>query len=242
MWTYNVTRALYKSCNVTVVPERVPKDESTLISEALQSRDADGMAYCIKTHLKIPNPVPTQHEVKLICNIRDVRDACLSYKRFMHSDFETCLGAMKDMMLATDYYMQTFHDNLLAIRFDELSNENMAPINKISAFLELPATAEQKKQIWNTFRKSSVKGRLDKLSNIVIDHKGQLKGPENQNRYDTVRNHDGTYRIFEKETSFQTNHITSNRDGEWRTHFSNSEIEKILDLSSDWLQRYNYAI
>jgi len=242
MWTYNVVRALYKSNNVTVIPEKIPKDESTLITEALQNRAVDGEVYCIKTHFRLPNPLPTQHEVKVICNVRDVRDACLSYKRFMHVDFETCLNVMNEMMIATDYYMQAFSDNRLMVRFEELGDEQLDVIGKISAFLGLSVSEKQKSGIWAAYKKSSVKKRLDEFSDIKVDEEGRIKGAKHQEKYDAVRNRDGTFRIFDKTTSFQTNHITSEKDGEWKTDFSSEQIELINRLSREWLQRYDYEI
>lgn len=242
MWTYNIVRALYKCSNITVIPEKIPKNESALITEALQSRIVDDVAYCIKTHFKLPNPLPTQHGVKIICNLRDVRDACLSYKRFMNVDFKTCINEMNAMMKAADYYIESFQNNLLTVRFEELGNEHLDAIGKISDFLNLQVSNKQKADIWATYKKSSVKKYLDKLSNIKVDKEGKIKGAKYQGKYDAVRNRDGTYRVFDKATSFQTNHITSDKDGEWKTYFNKEEIEQIIDLSREWLQRHDYKV
>jgi len=242
MWTYNVVRELYKINKITVIPEQIPKDESALITEAVQSTVVDGEVYCIKTHFKLPDPLPTQHNVKIICNIRDVRDACLSYKRFMRVDFETCINVMREMMAATDYYLNAFTGNRFMVRFEELGDEHLDAIGKIAAFLGLPVSKKQTADIWAAYKKSSVKKNLDKLSEIKVDKDGRIKGTKYQKNYDTVRNRDGTYRIFDKTTSFQTNHITSAKDGEWKTHFNNEQIEQIISLSEDWLKKYGYTV
>lgn len=242
MWTYNVVRELCKCSKMTVIPKEIPKDESALIANALQSSVIDDQVYCIKTHFKLRKPLPTRHSVKIICNMRDVRDACLSYKRFMHADFGTCIHAMKEMMEATDYYIQTFPEDLLTVRFDELTDRKQDTIGKISDFLGLQVSEKQKAGIWSRYEKSSVRKRLDNLADIKVDREGKIKGAKYKEKYDAVRNRDGTYRVFDKTTSFQTNHITSERDREWEEYFNKEQVAQITDLSREWLIKHNYAI
>ena len=241
MWTYNIVRELYKKKKFVILPNKIPVSESELISEALNSNVINNEVYCVKTHSILQNPLPTKHEVKIICNYRDVRDAGLSFMRFMRGDFSGVPNAMIGMMQTTDYYLNTFTSDLMPIRFDDIKNKPVDTIDDICAFLNLDISKKVKSDIDTKFSKSSVKKHIDKLSDIKIKE-GIVKGAKHQNNYAAVGNIDGTYRVFDKETSFQSNHITSKKDGEWRNHFTKEQIEQINNISREWLLKYGFNI
>ncbi len=121
MWTYNVVREIYKTRGWLVLPKEIPKTQHALIKSALVSELKEHEIYCIKTHLPLKSPLPTKHDVRIISNIRDVRDACLSFMRFMHADYERGVQAMLDMMRITDYYQAEYGNELLSVRFEDLT-------------------------------------------------------------------------------------------------------------------------
>lgn len=242
MWTYNVVRAIYETGSYSVLPKVIPIDEKILINNALLSMEKEKEVYCIKTHLALSNPLPTKHRVIFICNIRDVRDACLSFMRFMHADFDAGITAMKSMMVKSDYYLNTFKDNLIEVRFEDLTNSPLAVLDRISVFLGIDLTANEKQAIIAKYDKSNIKKELSRLSEIKVDDKGRVIGEGNSSRFDTVRNFDGTYRVYDTTTAFQSNHITSSKDGEWRTYFDKNQLEQINALSKEWLSKHGYEI
>lgn len=242
MWTYNVVRAIYETGNYSVLPKVIPIDEKILINNALLSMEKEKEVYCIKTHFALSNPLPTKHRVKFICNIRDVRDACLSFMRFMHADFEAGVTAMKSMMAKSDYYLNTFKDNLIEVRFEDMTNTPLAVLERICVFLGIELSESEKQSILAKYDKSNIKKELNKLSEIRVDDKGRVIGEENSSRFNTVRNFDGTYRVYDTTTAFQSNHITSSKDGEWRTYFDENRLEKINELSKEWLLNHGYKI
>jgi hypothetical protein len=241
MWTYNIVRELYKQKKIATLPDQIPLNESNLISEAFSSDPSNAQVYCIKTHFNLPHPLPTKHQVKIICNFRDVRDAGLSFNRFVHSDYSTVINAMKGMMGATDYYLNTFKDIVMPIRFDSIQNEPSDTINRICEYLDLNVSDKTKADIELKFSKKSVKKQIDKLSDIKVKE-GEIKGAKYQNNFAAVSNLDGSYRVFDKETSFQSNHITSKKDGEWRDFFSEEQKKEINDISKEWLSKYGFDI
>lgn len=241
MWTYNVVRELYKQKKFNILPDKIPVSESDLISEALNSNVLDNQVYCIKTHSMLHNPLPTKHEVKIICNYRDVRDAGLSFMRFMHGDYDGTIKAMMGMMQTTDYYINTFTDNLISIRFDDIKAEPAIIINSICEFLDLDVSEKIKLDIENKFSKAAVKKHIDKLSDIKVKQ-GVVRGAKYQKNYAAVGNFDGTYRVFDKQTSFQSNHITSKKDGEWKEFFTEEQKEQINTISTAWLLRYGFNV
>jgi hypothetical protein len=242
MWTYNVVRAIYETKNYTVLPKLIPIDELELIGTALISDERENEVYCIKTHKALNNPLPTKHKVKIICNIRDVRDACLSIIRFGHLDYEEGMKSMISMMEITDYYQSTFKGSLLNVRFEDLTNHPSEVLVNISHFLEVDLSKTEKDEILRKFDKSNIQERLRDMPNIKLDSSGQVISAEHRSKFDAVRKGDGTYCVFDKTTAFQSDHITSTNDGEWKTYFSKKRSEKLNKLSRKWLLKYGYKI
>lgn len=241
MWTYNVTRAVFESKGWSVLPKEIPVNEHALIKTALLSEQKENEVYCIKTHLPLKSPLPTKHDVRIICNIRDVRDACLSFMRFMHADFDGGLHAMKGMMNITDYYLSQFGNNLLSVRFEDLTNTPLTVLENICGFLKIDLPDTEKQEILQKFDKSNIQKKLHELPKVESDAR-VLVDPEHSSKFDSVQNRDGTYRAYEKATGFQSNHITSSGDGEWKTYFDNSKAERLIELSREWLLRYGYEL
>ncbi|MEO8342858.1 MAG: sulfotransferase domain-containing protein [Gallionella sp.] len=241
MWTYNVIRAIFATRDWSVLPTEIPIIERALIKTALLSAPKENEVYCIKTHLPLKSPLPTKHDVKIICNIRDVRDACLSFMRFMHADYAGGIRAMINMMKITDYYLSQFGDNLLSVRYEDLTQTPSAVLANLCGFLKIDLSETEQKAILQEFDKSAIQKKLQEMPkieagiNVREDNKQNLK-------FDAVLNRDGTYRAYEKMTGFQSNHITSSDDGEWKTCFDKSQIDQLINLSEKWLLKYGYKI
>jgi hypothetical protein len=241
MWTYNVVRAIFETRNWSVLPREIPINEHALIKQALLSEQKETEVYCIKTHLPLKSPLPTKHDTRIICNVRDVRDACLSFMRFMHADYEAGLHAMMNMMKISDYYLSQFGDDLLTVRFEDLTRTPPNVLENISGFLKIDLSESEKKEILQKFDKSSIQKKLWEMPKVESAN-SQIKDAEQSSKFDLVKNRDGTYRTFEKATGFQSNHITSAHDGEWKTYFDKSKVDQIIGLSRDWLLRYGYEV
>jgi hypothetical protein len=241
MWTYNVVRAIFETKGWSVLPREVPIDEYPLIKSALASEQKENEVYCIKTHSQLKSPMPTKHDVRIINNIRDVRDACLSFMRFMHADFEAGKDAMMRMMKTTDYYSHVFGGNMLSVRYEDLTSTPLNVLEKICGFLNIGLTEHEKKEILHKFDKSNIQKKLQELPKVESDER-ILVDPEYNSKYKFGRNSDGTYKTYEKATGFQSNHITSSGDGEWKTYFDKSKVEQIIGLSREWLLRYGYKV
>ncbi len=161
--------------------------------------------------------------------------------RFLHGDFNDALKAATAMMDTTDYYVNSFDNNLLVIPFEKIMKKSPDAINNICNFLELSVPENEKLNIMQKFSRTKVKKNLNKLANVkIID--GVLERENDSDRYETVENFDGTYRVFDKHTSFQSNHITSKRDGEWKECFTKDQLSKLNILTEKWLLRYKYKI
>jgi len=242
MWTYNVVRAIFETKSWSVLPREIPVSEHALIKEALVSEQKQNEVYCIKTHSPLKSPLPTKHDVRIICNVRDVRDACLSFMRFMHADYEAGIHAMVSMMKITDYYQNQFGDNLLSVRFEDLINTPLNVLENISGFLKIDLSESEKKEILQKFDKSNIQKKLREMPQVELDVNERIKDAEQSSKFDAVKNRDGTYRTYEKTTGFQSNHITSKNDGEWKTYFDKSKADQLTSLSKEWLLKYGYKV
>jgi hypothetical protein len=246
MWTYNVVRAIYETKGFLVLPKTIPTDERKLFTDALNCEVKENEVYCIKTHFRLKSPLPTKHAAKIICNVRDVRDACLSFMRFMHADykadFEAGITTMVGMMNITDYYLHTFGDDVLGVRFEDLNNNPQSVVENIGAFLKIELSKGEKKEILREFSKPNIQKKLREMKKIKLDKHGQVEGDEQKSKFETVKNRDGTYRVYEKTTAFQSNHITATRDGEWKTYFGKNQIDRINNITKEWLLRHGYKV
>jgi hypothetical protein len=130
---------------------------------------------------------------------------------------------------------------LMSVRYEDLTNTPQKVMEDICGFLKIDLTETEKQEILQKFDKSNIKKKLQGLPKVESDAR-ILADPEHSSKYDSVRNRDGTYRTYEKATGFQSNHITSSGDGEWKTYFDKSKVEQIINLSRDWLLRYGYEV
>jgi len=135
MWTYNVCRRLITAADKKPWPDEVPLDESPAIQHALSQPPAPDQIYCIKTHFQIPVGKP---HMRIICNYRDIRDATLSYMRFMKCSFEQALAVAQGSMELTNHYLQPQDSNVLPLRYDTIINQPQQTISSLARFLSLP--------------------------------------------------------------------------------------------------------
>ncbi len=180
--------------------------------------------------------------MKIICNLRDVRDACLSYLRFTRASFETGLDSMISMMNITDYYLSEFKGQIIDVRFEDVLDNPADVLNRLSTFLSLEVSESESQEILRQFDKANIQKKLDEMSQTNADGKSPAAGAGQKSKYQTVQSFDGSSRAFDTTTGFQSNHITSKAEGEWRTYFNDEQKEKLNDLSRQWLLRYGYEV
>jgi hypothetical protein len=246
MWTMNVTRALLKSAGKTVLPKEHPKDykdEGKIIQEAFTYEPVEKTLYCLKTHRFLRNDLP---ETKIITNYRDVRDTMISYIRFMKQEkddnlFEVAKKTVIAHMEQTDFYFEQHTDNL-RIRFNDILNDPIRIINIINNYLALNVEEAQVLRIKEEYSKEKVSNLIKKLDKISASGSGAIQSKENNKAYQILIGPKGRYRLRDKETHFQTNHITSKKDGEWTEYFTSQQREEINEMVSGWLERYSFQL
>jgi len=240
MWIYNITRALITASGKTPLPESVPVQEQPLIDKIYTLPSRNDEVFCIKTHTCLQPNLP---HTKIIMTYRDVRDSMLSFMRFMKmTDFSQALKAAKNMMEITDFYFNQHRENILHIRYNDIVERPLHIVDGINRFLHLRVGQAQVQEINNHFAKKNIQKLITKLTDAAVQRDGCLDRKFQSEEFGVTQNTDKSYRILDKKTGFQTNHITSKQDGEWKDVFTEDEQRKLLDLTSGWLQKHGFSI
>jgi|GEM_PF-1315418 len=243
MWTYNITRELLSNGGLKVLPEKVPVSTMAAIlsmTDQMTSFDpGPGKIFCFKTHQHLGDLV---NHSKIISPYRDVRDAILSAKKFMHCTFNQALKNGISQMQIADYYLSQSPDRVLPLRYDEIATCPITLLEKICDFPSLDIEHKVLESIAEKYSIANVKAALQKLDDVKIDDDGGLSNKEKKGRYQVVENVDKSYRVFDSSTGFQSNHITSKENGTWRTEFTAQEKKLMMKLVTPWLEKYNFPI
>jgi len=239
MWTYNVTRRLLKASGYKPLPEKIPVVDQAAIQELIERDPGEKGVFCFKTHRRIE---PITSTMMIICPYRDVRDATYSYMKFMKCPFDRALMAARSMMENTDYYLQRKSDNVFPLRYDEIVNHPEKTIGKIAGFLQLKVTDPIIKGIAAALSQKKIKKYLKGLDNIKVDEAGKLQYEAQASKYATVSRFDGSHRIYDRTTGFQSNHITTGKEGEWRSQLGPRQQEALMKLTSSWLKKYGFPL
>jgi hypothetical protein len=234
MWTYNVCRRLISAAGKRPWPEEVPQDESPAIRHALAHPPAPDQVYCIKTHFEIPVGRP---HMRIVCNYRDVRDAMISYMRFMKCPFEKGLAVARGCMKITDHYLAHPHPDVLPVRYDDILATPQQTIGALAGFLALVVPEAAIAGIAQALSRESVQHRLEELEALRQQQDGDEQATAGST---TVRNMDGSMRAYDARTGFQSNHVSSSRDGEWRQRLSAGQQAELMDATAAWLARYGF--
>ncbi|MCP3889264.1 MAG: sulfotransferase domain-containing protein [Desulfobulbaceae bacterium] len=238
MWVFNILRQLLVKASFLVIPENVPKSDQTMIELAKQGLvDPDPQKkWVLKVHTHIKPDIPRS---VFITTYRDVRDALVSWMRFMHSDFDTALKAALSMTHTCDYYTSFPEDRSLKIDFYDIKLKPVEVVCRIARFLSLDIAENDISTIVEGLTKERVKqmiSDMDKKIQHRVEYgqalsKGELTG-----------NLDGSVRGFDPQTGFQSGHVSSYNDGDWRMILSGGEKKRMNDLLGPWLQQKGYLL
>lgn len=239
MWTYNVTRQLLRAAGYKPLPESIPVDDQVAFQEAMKNGLGENGVLCIKTHKRIEHIAP---EMKIICPYRDVRDAMYSYMKFMKCPFERALMTARSMMDNSDHYLQRKADNILPLRYDEIVSHPEKVIAEIAGFLQLKVTDSVIKEIAVALSRKKMKQYLKGLNGITVDEAGKLQSEAQASRYTALPRLDGSHRIYDHTTGFQSNHITTGKDGEWRNKLGPKQKKVLMELVTPWLRKYRFPL
>lgn len=146
------------------------------------------------------------------------------------------------MMDITDYYLKIFDKNILPVRYEDINQSPKQLIDQLCQYLEVDVSDAKKNEILSRYSRENIKKKLKEMSDVRLDEHGKVKGTKNQSKFESVKNLDGTYRAYDKNTAFQSNHITAKKDGEWKTAYTFIEVEQINALCGSWLIKHGYQV
>ena len=224
MWTYNVTRHLIRLNGMKPLPEILPPDDTRAADAALRTAPPPGSVHCVKTHAMLP---VRRSDIRILCNFRDIRDAALSFMRFTRSTFEEALESARQAMKITDHYFSHTGTTVLPIDYDDILETPEIVIQRIAGFIEVNVSGAQAATIAAELSRDRIARKVALLS----DRTGRTA---------RIRNRDGSYRLCDPGSGFQTNHITSSASGEWRHAFTEEQKRQLQEVLGDWLRRYGY--
>ena len=235
MWTYNVTRELIKAAGLEHVPDIVPTNSTPYVTRVFKEPLKKNQVYCVKTHYTVVPP-ENDEDTLIIVPYRDIRDCIVSYMKFMHADFDYAVRAMK-YWNPTEIYFSKESNNILRIRYDNIVAEPVEVIRKINDFIGSNVSYEKMEDINQRFSKNKIKAKVDSLRNVSTEQ----VNADTEN-FDFAGNMDGTQRVLDRSTGFQTNHITSNKSGSWKETLTEQQQQRLIEETEDWLQKHGFDI
>jgi len=161
MWTFNVVRELVKRAGFRVLPAEVPmsdQDTATYANrEFAVNRDPNAI-FVLKMHSYLQQVPPNQF---VITNLRDARDALVSYMRFMHADFERALAAGKAAAGVADYYLNLPEEKRMVLRYEEMTSSPALTIARIADRIGLSIDDGAVEEIATQFSKENVRALIE---------------------------------------------------------------------------------
>jgi hypothetical protein len=225
IWTFNVTREL---AGYRVLPEQALADKSRIPAlglEALNDQDPE-TRWVFKLH-DLLNPEIDRS--LFIVPHRDPRDAMMSAWRFLRMPtFETALEyAVRSLGTLEHYEKALFSDRKLALGYRLIAQDPGAAVRTLAAALEIDLSDAEIDAVVSKFDKRAVAQRVAALEAAADS------APR-------VGNADGSQRLFDPATGFQTGHVSDYCEGDWRRLLSAPQLAAVDARLGPWLQARGY--
>jgi len=236
MWAFNVARSLLRDAGLTVFPrDNRPRSDTQTVAEAQAALkdDSSSHIWCLKIHSRMT----PAHANGFISTFRDPRDAIISYMRFVRCDFDRALSAAKVWTRLCDHYRGMSTEFSLCLDYDAIIREPINVASQIQAFLGLDSDADAIAKIVAKFAPESIRRRMEAVRN-EIEHQRRVGKIDIADR--VTINADGTQRIVDLETGFQSDHVSDYRPGGWRDVLTRDQKQCLDQAIGDWLTRNGY--
>ena len=217
MWTYNVIREIFVNQKKNIIPLSYCSDDEMLKHHLNNLNSHNDIISIIKIHKIIKKQYT--NKTKIVINIRDPRDAVISYKRFMklkNYSFQQTIKFINNSIDWIYYYRKNYNkEKLLEINFNDITDNPHKIFTKLEKFLYLKINKKMVNKIIEKFSKKKVSEIIEKMrktskSNLVALNKN-------------------TIRKLDEKTGFQIGHVSDYKEGDWQQHFSDKEI---LDINN----------
>jgi hypothetical protein len=240
MWTFNVARAACRAAGRHVLPDPVPQTDKEMFAFADQGMiDQDtNKVWVLKVHSLVKQDAPLS---RFINTRRDLRDALMSYMRFMLCDFDQALSAMVAAGEITEHYKSFEPNAILHLKYEDIVNRPLDMVRHIAEFCDIELTETEIANIVGQFEKGKVE-RL--IRDRETDIKRRADAGETVLKSELVpqRFQRNVVRAFDLKTGFQSGHVSEYRDGGWRELLTRGQQQRMRAVLGDWLRRNGYQV
>lgn len=231
MWVFNVTREITRVAGLEVLPGAVPQTNEAMVAAAAEGmRDpAPGRVRVVKVHSNVHPDIPNS---RFILPRRDVRDATVSFMRFMRCDFEAGLEFARNAIASERHYDGFPPERALIVEFADIVARPTAIVDTIGEFLEAPLEPETSDAIACKFDKENVAQTVRRAEEDLVRRSRNgsaisadevvVLGPQDLRAFDTA-------------TGFQSGHVSDYREGDWRyllTAEQRARLEALIATSA----------
>ena len=240
-WLHNVTREICKLSQKDVFPEEgyLNEEESLQMgNEAVKIKGENHRVLVLKVHSIISPALPNQ---KIITSIRDPRDVLVSFRRFMHSSFSRALHTGDTIGLFSDIYSKYPPEIVHSVDYRSIENSPIEIITNLASFINVKISEEDAQNIANKFSRSNVNNLINSLHEKSQKNLNVDANYDSEN-YSLVVMSDNKNRLVDKQTAFQTGHISPDQKRNWRTELTDYEKKIATDKYFDWLQAHKYPL
>jgi hypothetical protein len=241
MWAFNVTRAVYRAVGKQVLPDLVTfSNEEEVFGFADQAMvdQEPNKVWVLKIHSRFGRDAPRSG---FINTRRDLRDALMSYMRFMLCDFEQALSAMAAAGEITEYYKTFKPSVILRLRYEDIVNRPLGVARDIAEFCGVDLTETEVGNIVGQFDKAKVE-RLVRDREIDIKRRAAAGEMILEPELVPQRFQPNVFRARDLKTGFQSGHVSGYRDGGWRELLTPEQQRRMHAVLGDWLRRNGYSV
>ena len=237
MWIFNVTREIYKTLGFDVEPSLVPQNDSEMF-EIYNNKAVNELNNNLRFILKIHTLLkPNLARSKIITIVRDPRDVCISFKEFMKTNFNESLNATKSLIHFSKIYKNFNKNYMLILKYENIVKNPIEIILKIAKFLNENINHSQAVEISKKFSKKNVIEIINKKNKEL---KEKILNKSKIDKKEIVIISNQNVRAYDKNTGFQTGHVSQRKSGDWEAIFSNTEKEILNNQFKEWLIEFEY--
>ena len=212
MWVFNVTRQIVRAAGLEVLPATVPQTNEDMVAAAMEGvvDPVTDRVRVVKVHNNVRPEIPNS---RFILPRRDVRDAMVSFMRFMRCDFEAGLEFARNAMASARHYDSFPPDRALFIDYADIVSRAASVVDTIGEFLEAPLDPETSDAIAGALDKKNVAHTIRETEQDLI-RRSRAGGTISSGELVVLGPQD--VRAFDTATGFQTGHVSDYREGDWK--------------------------
>jgi hypothetical protein len=221
MWTTNVVREIVRAEAIPLVPAATPRNDKEAVGAATAhlATNSEGVAV-----LKVHAPPPILDRSIGVVTLRDVRDATVSYMRFMRVPFERALHFAVASLRRPPEVLYPGEPRLL-LDYTTITERPEEAVRYLAEQLGARRALEQSAEIAARFSKEAVKSLIDTADS---DLRNRLRSGLPVQRSEMVVLSPDNWRVRDATTDFQTGHVSDYKSGDW-AHILDEDQRAQLD-------------